>query len=111
MILDFNTGNISPLANHLHIVIFAIPLHIKVGCEWVKINWKIVLVVSQGVGCKSKKLKKSQEECHKDFAEMEEGLQFKQSFLIACNQQLSRGTATASSSHHKLEIKIAIWWN
>ena len=110
MILDFNTGNISPLASFAHSDLCYTSAH-KVGCEWVKINWKIVLVVSQGVGCKSKKLKKSQEECHKNFAEMEEGLQFKQSFLIACNQQLSRGTATASSSHHKLEIKIAIWWN
>ena len=44
-------------------------------------------------------------------AEMEEGLWFKQSFLIASNQQPSRGTPAASSSHYKLEIKIAVWWN
>ena len=47
----------------------------------------------------------------KHLAEKEEGLQFKQSFLIACNQQLSRGAAAASSSHHKFKIKIAVWWN
>ena len=39
---------------------------------------------------------------------MEEGLWFKQSSLIACNQQLSRGAAATSSSHHKFEIKIAV---
>ena len=89
-------------------MIFAIPLHTKIGCEWVEIKWKIVLVVSQGVECKSKKLKKSQEEWQKNLAEMEEGLQFKKSSLIACSQQLSRGAAATSSSHHKLEIKIAV---
>ena len=39
---------------------------------------------------------------------MEEGLLFKQSSLIACNQQPSRGDAAVSSSHYKLEIKIAV---
>ena len=36
------------------------------------------------------------------------GLWFKQSSLIACNQQPSKGAAAASSSHYKLEIKIAL---
>ena len=40
-----------------------------------------------GAGWKSKKLKKSQDKWQKHFAEMEEGLWFKQSFLIANNQQ------------------------
>ena len=35
---------------------------------------------------------------------MEKGLRFKQSSLIASNQQLSRGAVLGSSSHHKLEI-------
>ena len=89
-------------------MIFAIPLQIKVGCEWVETKWKIVLDCEPGGGCKSKKLKKSHEEWQKNLAEMDEGLQFKQSSLIACNQQLSRGAAAASSSHHKLEIKITV---
>ena len=63
----------------------------------------------EGVGCKSKKLKKSQEERQNNLAEMEESLmRFKQSSLIACNQQLSRGAAAVSSHHHKLQIKIAV---
>ena len=37
-----------------------------------------------------------------------EGLWFKQSSLIANNQQLPRGAAAASSSHPKLQIKIAV---
>lgn len=40
------------------------------------------MIVSQGVGCKSKKLKKSHEEWQKNIAEMEEGLWFTQSSLI-----------------------------
>ena len=41
------------------------------------------MTVSQGVGCKSKKLKKSHEEWQKNIAEMEElGLWFTQSSLI-----------------------------
>ena len=51
------------------------------------------------VGCKSKKLKKSQEKWQKNLAVMEEGLWFKQS---------SRGAPAASSSHYELEIKIAV---
>ena len=39
---------------------------------------------------------------------MEEGLSFKQSSLTASNQQPSKGAPTASSSHYKLEIKIAV---
>ena len=39
---------------------------------------------------------------------MEEGLWFKQSYLIACNQQPLRGAATGSSSHYKLEMEIAV---
>lgn len=39
---------------------------------------------------------------------MEEGLWFKQSSLIACNQQPLRGAAAANSSNHKLKIKVAI---
>ena len=35
-------------------------------------------------------------------------MRFKQSSLIACNQQLSRGAAAVSSHHHKLQIKIAV---
>ena len=44
----------------------------------------------------------------KKIAEIEKGLWFKQSSLIACNQQLhvSRGAAPASSSCYKFEIKI-----
>ena len=57
---------------------------------------------------KGKKLKKCQEEGKKTLAEIEEGLWFKQSSLIACNQQLSRGAAAASSSNYKLKIKIAV---
>ena len=51
-----------------------------------KDKWKIVLWAKEEAGCKSKKLKKSQEEWQKNLAEME-GLWFKQSSLIACNQQ------------------------
>ena len=40
------------------------------------------MTVSQGVECKSKKLKKSHEEWQKNIAEMEEGLWFTQSSLI-----------------------------
>ena len=40
-------------------------------------------VVSQRVGCEGKKLKKTQQEWHKNFAEMEKGFCFKQSSLIA----------------------------
>ena len=40
------------------------------------------MTVSQGVGCKSKKLKKSQKEWQKNIAETEEGLWFTQSSLI-----------------------------
>ena len=69
------------------------------------------MTVSQGVGCKSKKLKKSLKEWQKNIAEMEEGLWFKQSTLIACNQQPSRDAPAASLSHYKLEIKIAVQWN
>ena len=64
-----------------------------------------------GAGWKSKKLKKSQDKWQKHLAEMEEGLWFKQSFLIANNQQPSKGAPAANSSHYKLEIKIAVWWN
>ena len=39
------------------------------------------MTVSQGVGCKSKKLKKSHEEWQKNIAEMEESLWFTQSSL------------------------------
>ena len=39
---------------------------------------------------------------------MEEGLWFKQSSLIAGNQQPSRGAPAASSSQYELEIKIAV---
>ena len=49
--------------------------------------------MSQGVGCKCKKVKKSQEEWQKNLAETEEGLWFKQPSLIACTQQLSTSTA------------------
>ena len=62
--------------------------------------------MSQRVECKSKKLKKSKDEWQNSFAEMEKGLQFKQSSLISCNQEPSRGAAAASSSHYKLEIKL-----
>ena len=89
-------------------MISAISLHIKVHCEWVKIKWKIVLDCGQEVGCKTKKFEKSLEERQNNLAEMEEGLWFKQSSLIACNQQLSRGAAAVSSCHHKLQIKIAV---
>ena len=66
------------------------------------------LWVKGEAGCKCKKLKKSQEEWQKKIAEIEKGLWFKQSSLIACNQQLhvSRGAAPASSSCYKFEIKI-----
>ena len=62
------------------------------------------------VTCKSNKLKKSQEEWKNTLAELEKGLWFKNSSLIPCNQQLyvSRGAATASSSHYELEIQIAL---
>ena len=60
------------------------------------------------VGCKSNDLKKSLEEWLKNLAKIEEGLQFKQSSMIACNQQLSRGATAVSSSHDKFEIKIAV---
>ena len=66
------------------------------------------LWAKEEVGCNSKKLKKSQKEWQKHLTKMEEGLRFKQSSLIARNQQLSRGAAIGSSSHHKLEIKIAL---
>ena len=80
-------------------------------CEWVEIKWKIVLDCEpEGWAYKSKKLKKYQER-QKKLADTEEGLWFKQSSLIACNQQLPRGAAAASSSHHKLQIKIAVLWN
>ena len=39
---------------------------------------------------------------------MGEGLWFKHSPLIASNQQLSKGAPVASSSHYKLEVKIAL---
>ena len=44
----------------------------------------------------------------KKIAEIEKGLWFKQSSLIACNQllQVSRSAAPASSSCYKFEIKI-----
>ena len=75
-------------------------------CERVKIKWKIVLdYKSGGLGVR---LQKSQEKWQKDLAEIEKGLWFKQSSLNACNKQLSRDAATVSSSHHKLEIKIAV---
>ena len=61
-----------------------------------------------GAGCKSKKLKKFQDKWQKHLAEMEEGLWFKQSLLIANNQQPSKGAPAASSSHYKLEIKSAV---
>ena len=58
-------------------------------------------------GCNSTKIQKSQEERHKNLSEMEKGLWFKQSSLIACNQQPSRGAPAADSRHHEFEIKIA----
>lgn len=64
------------------------------------------LTVSQGVQLKSRKLNKSQEEWQKNLAEMEEGLYIKQFSLIACTQQLSRGAATASSSHVNLKSEL-----
>ena len=39
---------------------------------------------------------------------MEEGLWFKQSSLIASDQQPSKGAPAASSCHYKLEMKIAV---
>ena len=69
------------------------------------------LWTKEDVGCNGTKLQKSQEEWHKNLAEMEKGLWFKQSSLIANNQQPSRGAPAAGSSHYKLEIKIAVLWN
>ena len=69
------------------------------------------LWAKEDVECKGTKLQKSQEEWHKNLAEMEKGLWFKQSSLIASNQQPSRGAPAAGSSHYKLEIKIAVLWN
>ena len=34
-----------------------------------------------------------------------------QSFLIACNQRITRGVNAVSSSHHQCKIKIALLWN
>ena len=69
------------------------------------------MTVSQGVGCNSQILNKSQEVWEKNLAKIEEGLQFKQSSLIACNQQIKRGADAVSLSHHQLKIKIAVLWN
>ena len=74
--------------------------------------WKNTpLTVSLGVGCKSQISNKSQEVWQKNLAKMEGGLQFKQSSLLACNQQITRGADAVSSSHHQLKIKIAVLWN
>ena len=67
--------------------------------------------MSQGVGCKSQILNKSQEVWQKNLAKMEEGLQFMQSFLIACNQEITRGADAVSSRIHHLKIEIAVLWN
>ena len=66
------------------------------------------LWANEEVGCSSKKLKKSQEEWQNNLAETEVGLRFKQSSLIACNQQPSRGAPAVGSSHYESEIKIAL---
>ena len=66
------------------------------------------LWANEEVGCSSKKLKKSQVEWQNNLAEMEVGLWFKQSSLIACNQQPSRGAPAVGSSHYESEIKIAL---
>ena len=42
----------------------------------------------------------------KKLAEIEKGLWFKQSSLIAYNMQLSRGAPAASSSHSNLKQKL-----
>ena len=60
------------------------------------------LWVKEEAGCKCKKLKKSQEEWQKKIAEIEKGLWFKQSSLIACNQQLHACIKRCCSSQFKL---------
>ena len=62
----------------------------------------------EGVGCESKKFRNLERNGKKNLAEMEEGLWFKHSPLIASNQQPSKGAPAASSSHYKLEVKIAV---
>ena len=65
------------------------------------------LWVNEEIGCKGKKLKKLQEEWQNNLAEMEEGIRFKNSCLIACNQQPLRGAATANSK--LLSSGIELW--
>ena len=60
------------------------------------------------LGVRARNLRNPSRKGKSNLAEMEEGLWFKQSSLIACNQQLSRGAAAVSSCHHKLQIKIAV---
>ena len=96
MIFYFNPENIS----------YAIPLYVKVGCEWLKTKWKIVIDCEPtrrlGVRARNKRNSKRNDK-KKEFAEIEKGLWFKQSSLIACNMQLSRGAPAASSSHSNLK--------
>lgn len=61
----------------------------------------------EGVGCKSKKLKKSQEERQNNLAEMESLMWFKQSSLIACDQQPSRGAPAAGTKNLKSKLLSA----
>ena len=95
MVLYFNPENIS----------YAIPLYVKVGCEWLKTKWKIVsdCEPKRRLGVRARNKRNSKRNDKKKLAEIEKGLWFKQSSLIACNMQLSRGAPAASSSHSNLK--------
>ena len=62
----------------------------------------------RGLDVRARNLEILREMTKKNLAEMEEGLWFKHSPLIASNQQPSKGAPAASLSHYKLEVKITV---
>ena len=63
----------------------------------------------EGAGCKCKKLRNPKRNGKKILLKWKRaGLWFKHSPLFTSNQQPSKSAPAASSSHYKLEVKIAV---